>query len=90
MASTPSTLNLSAFSPAEQRSLLTACKTEVLKRLTGRVSTGSSTGQSFGVELYDTDALNRLINALTLSLGLDNEQTFVRPNFNRGTSCGGY
>lgn len=81
--------NLSAFTEAEQRALLAACKAEILKRITGRVQTGSSTGQNFGVELYDTDGLNRLVNALTLSLGLDNEMTFVRPNFTHGTSNDG-
>jgi len=82
MASNPSVLNLSAFSVNELNTLLTAAKAEILTRLTGRVQTGSSTGQSFGMNLYSTDELNRLVNSLTAALGLDTQETRVRPNFN--------
>lgn len=82
MASGSPVPNLSAFTAAELQALLTAAKAEVLTRLTGRVQSGSSTGQSYAMNLYTTDELNRLINSLTSALGLDTEMTFVRPNFN--------
>ncbi len=89
MADGTSVLNLSIFSSAEKQQLLTAVKAEILVRITGRVQNGSSTGQSFGVELYSSDALNRLANALTADLGLDTQMQFVRPNFNHGYgNCG--
>jgi len=81
MAQAISVLNLAAFSTAEQQELLTAAKAEVLRRITGRVQQGSSTGQSYSMALYTPDELNRLINALTIALGLDNEMVFVRPDF---------
>jgi len=74
--------NLSAFSTTELNALLTAAKAEILTRLTGRVQSGSSTGQSYAMNQYSTADLNRLVNALTEALGLDTEMTFVRPNFN--------
>lgn len=81
MASSVSIPNLSAFSSAELNALLTAAKAEILTRLTGRVSSGSSSGQQFAMAQYSTDELNRLINALTDALGLDTQETRVRPNF---------
>lgn len=81
-----STLNLSAFSTAELNALLTAAKAEILTRLTGRVQSGSSTGQQFSMNLYSTDQLNSLVNALTDALGLDTQETRVRPDFSEG--CG--
>jgi hypothetical protein len=74
--------NLDAFSTAELQALLTAAKLEILQRLTGRVQSGSSTGQSYSMNQYSTADLNRLVNALTSQLGLDTSMTFVRPNFN--------
>lgn len=81
MASTVSVPNLSAFSAAELQAMLTACKAELLARFTGRVNSGSSTGQQFAVTMYSTDELNRMVNAITAALGLDTQQQFVRPNF---------
>jgi hypothetical protein len=81
MASGASVLNLSAFSTSELNAILTAAKAEVLTRLTGRVQQGSSTGQSYSMNLYTIDELNRLINSLTDALGLDTQETRVRPNF---------
>lgn len=82
MASSYVVPNLSAFSTAELSALLTAAKAEVLTRLTGRVQSGSSTGQSYSMNQYSTLDLNNLINALTAQLALDTSMTFVRPNFN--------
>lgn len=81
MASAISVLNLASFSTSEQQALLEAAKAEVLRRITGRVQQGSSTGQSYSMALFSPDELNRLINALTIALGLDTQQTFVRPDF---------
>jgi len=75
--------NLSAFSQTELQNLLTAAKAELLVRITGRVQTGASTGQSFGMNQYSGDQLNKLINALTDALGLDAQETRVRPCFSR-------
>lgn len=73
--------NLSAFSPGELNAMLSAVKAEILTRLTGRVSSGNSTQQGFSVQMYSTDELNRLLNALTAALGLDTQETRVRPCF---------
>lgn len=78
-------LNLSAFSAAELQALLTAAKAEVLVRLTGRVQSGTSTGQNYAMTIMTIAELNQLINSLTDALGLDADMTFVRPNF---TGCG--
>lgn len=75
--------NLSAFSPGELSAMLTAVKAEILTRLTGRVSSGNSTQQGFVVTMYTTDELNRLLNALTAALGLDAQETRVRPCFSQ-------
>lgn len=75
--------NLSSFSASELTSMLTAVKAEILVRITGRVQQGSSTQQSFGVNMMDTDALYRLNNALVDMLGLDAQETRVRPCFSR-------
>ena len=87
-SSSSSVLNLSAFSPDELSALLTAAKAEILVRLTGRISSGSSTGQQYAMALYSTDELNRLVNSLTATLGLDVQETRVRPNFSYGGSTG--
>lgn len=88
MASAPPVLNLSAFTSSELSALLTAAKAEVLVRLSGgRVQQGSSTGQSYSMNLYTVEQLNALINSLTATLGLDTEETRVRPNF---SGCGVY
>lgn len=90
MASTPvSVLNLSAFSQSELSTLLTAAKAEVLVRITGRIETGGSANQNYGMRLKTDDELNRLINALTSALGLDTEMIFVRPNFSHTGPCNG-
>lgn len=81
MALGASVLNLSAFSTAELNALLTAAKAEILTRLTGRVESGSSAGQQFKMQFYSTDQLNSLVNALTDALGLDAQETRVRPDF---------
>lgn len=82
-----SIVNLSAFSATELNQLLVAAKAALLAKITGQVQSGSSTGQSYQMELLDPDQLSRLINAITAQLGLDNQETRVRPNF---TGVGGY
>ncbi len=73
--------NLSAFTAAELSALLTAAKAEILFRITGRVQSGSSTGQSYSMNQYSTADLNNLVNALTAQMGLDTQETRTRPDF---------
>lgn len=84
-------LNFGAFSHAELTAWLTAVKTELILRMTtGRVKTGSSAAQQYGMETMSNDDLTRLANGLTSALGLDFSDTLrVRPNFNR-VGCGPY
>ncbi len=76
-----SIVNLSAFSSTELNQLLVAAKAALLAKITGQVQAGSSTGQSYQMELLDPDQLSRLINAITAQLGLDGVEVRVRPNF---------
>lgn len=85
------TPNLSAFTASELTALLTAAKSEILFRITGRVQSGSSTGQSYSMNQYSTADLNNLVNALTAQLGLDTQETRTRPDFSYsgpGSGCG--
>jgi hypothetical protein len=76
--------DLGAFSTAEKQALLTAIKAEVLLRLTpGSVRTGSSAGQSFGVDKWSEQALTIWLNALTVELGYAQPEVRVRPNFSQ-------
>lgn len=63
--------------------MLTAAKAEYLKRMTGRVTQGSSAAQSYGMTTMSVDDLIRLMNGIGAALGLD--VTLVntaQPNFN--------
>jgi len=82
-------LNPGAFSNAELTAMLTAAKAEYLGRITtGRVKTGGSASQQYGMDIMTVDDLTRLINALTSALGLDFDETLrVRPNFNTRGNC---
>ena len=76
-------LDFGAFSPAELQSMLTAAKAELLLRMTtGRVQTGGSAAQQYGMNLMDVNQLTRFINGITSALGLNNPQNLVQPNFN--------
>lgn len=76
-------LDLSIYSPSELQSLLTAAKAEYLKRMTGRVTQGSSAAQSYGMTTMSVDDLVRLMNGLSAALGLDASLNVrVQPNFN--------
>lgn len=77
-------LNLSAYSDAELAALLTAAKAALLAKITGVVQQGSSSAQSYSLQLMSVDELTRLINAITDQLGLDNVTIRVAPNFNGG------
>lgn len=81
-------LDFGSFNVVEKQSLLTAAKAEYVKRLTGRVSQGSSAAQSYGLTLMEVGDLIRLINGLTADLGLQNVETRVHPNFNLGPPLG--
>lgn len=81
------TLDFGSFSTAEKQALLTAAKSEVLTRLTGRVQNGSSAAQSFGMTLMSQLDLTLLINALTVELGYQQPEIRVAPNFS-GRSWG--
>lgn len=74
-------LDFGAFSLAEKQALLTAAKSEILTRLTGRVQNGSSAAQSFGMTLMSQADLTFLINALTVELGYAQPEIRVAPNF---------
>lgn len=76
-----SALDFGSFSDAEKSALLTALKGEVLQRITGRVSTASSAGQSFGMAQMTMDEIKSAINGLTADLGLSNVETRARPDW---------
>lgn len=76
-----SALDFGAFSAAEKTAMLTAAKAEVLVRMTGRVQTGSSSAQNFGMSLMGYQDLVGLVNALTVELGYPQPETRVMPNF---------
>jgi len=80
-------LNLSAYSSADLDTLLTAAKAALLQKITGTVQQGSSSAQSYSLQLMTVDELTRLINAITDQLGLDNVNTRVSPNFNPAARC---
>lgn len=76
-------LDLSIYSPTELQSLLTAAKAEYLKRMTGRVTQGSSAAQSYGMTTMTIDDLVRLMNGISAALGLDASLNVrVQPDFN--------
>lgn len=75
-------LNPSAYSVAEQQALLTAAKAAYLEKITGQVQSGGSAAQNYSMMLMTVEDLIRLINSLTLALGLDNTVNQVTPNFN--------
>ncbi len=81
-------LNPGAFSTAELTAMLTAAKAEYIGRITtGRVKSGGSAAQQYGMDIMTVDDLVRLINSLTSALGLDYDETLrIRPNFNN-RSC---
>ncbi len=77
-------LDYGSFSVAQLQAMLTAAQAEYLLRITtGRVRTGSSAAQSYGMDLMTLDDLVRLINGLTAELGLSDVNTTVSPNFGR-------
>ena len=64
--------------------MLAAAQQEYLLRITtGRVRSGSSAAQSYGMDVMSVDDLVRLINGLTAQLGLDNDTVRARPTFNK-------
>lgn len=69
--------------------MLTAAKAEYLGRITtGRVRSGGSAAQQYGMDIMTVDDLVRLINSLTSQLGLDFCETIrVRPDFNTYRDC---
>lgn len=77
------TLDFGAFSTAEKQALLDAAKSEVTRRMTGRVSSGSSAAQSYSMTQMTFDELVNLVNGLTEELGLNTVNARVRPNFNQ-------
>lgn len=63
--------------------MLAAAQEEYLLRITtGRVRSGSSAAQSYGMDVMTVDDLVRLINGLTAQLGLDTDTVRARPTFN--------
>jgi hypothetical protein len=77
-------LNFGAFSTADLQSMLTAAKAEYLVRMNpGRVRTGGSSAQQYGVDLMTLDQLTIFLNGITSALGMDNTDTLrTRPDFN--------
>lgn len=80
-------LDFGSFSTAEKQALLTAAKAEVLTRITGRVQNGSSSAQSFGMNLMSQADLTLLVNALTVELGYPQPELRVAPNFSGNASA---
>ena len=74
--------NLSSFSSGQLSAMLSAAQAELLTRMTGRVQSGSSAAQSYGLHVMSDATLIGLINALSDIMGLDTQQTMVQPNFN--------
>jgi hypothetical protein len=74
--------NLSSFSASQLQALLAACQNELLVRITGRISGGSSVGENFQMSLYTPEQLSELINAITFQLNLDTVEIRATPNFN--------
>lgn len=71
-----------SFSTAEKQALLTAAKAELLRRTgIGSVQTGSSTGQSFGMQKVPHSELVAMIDALTVELGYPQPIVQASPNF---------
>jgi predicted amino acid dehydrogenase len=82
-------LDFGSFTTAEKANLLAVAKAEYLRRIvTGRVTQGSSAAQSYGIDLMQIGDLIRLINGLTVDLGLQTVETRVRPVFNQGPAIG--
>ena len=75
-------LNLAGYTTAELTALLTAAKAAMLAKITGVVQQGSSSAQSYSLQLMSVDELTRLINALTDQLGYEDPTVRVEPNFN--------
>lgn len=75
------TLDFGAFTTTELNTMLTAAKAEILTRMTGRVSSGSSSGQQFGMTTMSYAELTNLINGLTVQLGYEQPEVRVAPNF---------
>jgi hypothetical protein len=77
-------LNYGAFTNDELTAWLAAIKTEMMLRTsTGRVKTGSSSAQQYGLDTATWDDLVRTANGISAALGLDFVDTIrVRPNFN--------
>jgi hypothetical protein len=79
-------LDYGSFSPTQLTNMLTAAQAEYLLRITtGRVRSGSSAAQSYGLDVMTIDDLIRLINGLTAELGLSNTTTAAAPDFSQGS-----
>jgi hypothetical protein len=83
----PAIIDFSSFTTAEKTDLLTAAKSELLRRAgIGSVQSGSGVGQSFQMMKMSDEALAGLLNSLSNSLGYTpGGGGRVRPNF----SCRG-
>ena len=76
-------INWEVYDPSELAPIFTAYKAELLLRsTTGRVKSGSSAAQSYGMENMSTDQLTRNFNSLATAMGLDNAILSARPDFN--------
>lgn len=78
-----SALDFGSFTVPEKQELLTALKAEILRRITGRVQSGSSAGQNFAMTQMSVAEINSLINGLTEDLGLIAVETRARPDWSR-------
>lgn len=78
--------NLSGLPAAQLQAWYTTATTELLLRTTtGRVQSGSSAAQSYGMHVMSDQALIGLINKLADLLGFTEPMAVMRPNF----SCSG-
>lgn len=75
--------NLNIFTPAELAEVQTAAKAEYLARISGKITSGSKNGKSYGLATMTMSDLNALLDALAAKLGKG--KTGVRRiNFNTG------
>lgn len=75
--------NLSGLSQSALQSWYTAATTELMLRSgTGRVQSGSSAAQSYGLHVMSDATLIALINTLADYLGYTEPMAVMQPNFN--------
>lgn len=75
--------NLDIFSAEELAEIQTQAKAEYLERISGKITTGSKNGRSYGLQTMSMADLNMLLDALARKLGFTKAGR-VRVNLNPG------